>query len=79
MSDLSATEFLKIKKEICPTHRHCIKCEFYYVCIAISNASDKEIQFDHLIKMVDEPLEDSLPETYSPDIAPSDIHLLQSS
>jgi len=33
-------------------------------------ASDKEIQFDHLIKIVDEPLEDNLPETCQPDFAP---------
>lgn len=44
MSELSANDFLEIKRKVCSTHRHCIKCEFYYACIAISNASDKEIK-----------------------------------
>ena len=43
MNKLSAYDFLKIKQKICVTHRHCIKCEFYYACIQISNATDKEI------------------------------------
>ena len=43
MSNLLAQDFLKIKKKVCPTHRHCIKCEFYYVCIAISSSSDIDV------------------------------------
>lgn len=40
---INAYDFLKIKQKICTTHKHCIKCEFYYACIQISNATDKEI------------------------------------
>lgn len=44
MSNLSAEDFVRIKRKVCSTHRHCVKCEFYYVCIQVSNASDKEIE-----------------------------------
>lgn len=42
--ELTAKEFLEIKRAICPKRSHCIKCEFYYGCMQISNANDRNIE-----------------------------------
>ena len=43
MDELTVKEFLKIKQKICLTKKHCIKCEFYYGCNQIANATEKEM------------------------------------
>ncbi len=40
---MEVLDFLKIKRDICPKRCHCVKCEFYYGCTQISNASDKDL------------------------------------
>ena len=52
MSELTAKEFLEIKKRICYTHKHCVKCEFYYACHEIVNSTEHDI--DKALKFAEE-------------------------
>lgn len=40
---MEAIDFLRIKQKVCKTHRNCVKCEFYYGCTQISNATEKNM------------------------------------
>ena len=44
MEELTAKEFLEIKHKVCPKKSHCVKCEFYYGCTQIANATDRDIE-----------------------------------